>query len=218
MTLRSAFLLVAFAASAWGAPAPELPAGTPLLPADTLKAYLKGFDPTDSARLQIVAVPGEAFGRAARVTTLRRPEKTYRVQLSAKTIAAVKKGDALSARFYVRAPNGPAGARAEFVFERAGGDYHKSSMLSIAAREEWRRVDHSFLAQGSYAPGEAQVNFRLGFDPQVIEIAGVQVLRLERGVAVLGSAPSRAGYAGRDRYAPWRQAAAARIERWRKGI
>ncbi|MEK7858316.1 MAG: endo-1,4-beta-xylanase [Elusimicrobiota bacterium] len=217
MALRSAFLSVAFAASAWGAPAPELPAGTPLLPADTLKAYLTGFSRTDSARLQIVAVPGEPFGRAARVTTLRRPEKTYRVQLSAKTIAAVKKGDALLARFYVRALNGPAGARAEFVFERAGGDYQKSSMLSIAAREEWRRVDHPFLAQGSYAPGEAQVNFRLGFDPQVIEIAGVQVLRLERGAAALGSAPSRAGYAGRDRYAPWRQAAAARIERWRKG-
>lgn len=205
--------VLAFAAAALAA-APPLPAGKPLLPPDSLAVYAAGFDLRDPARVELVPAAGAPFARSVRVTTLRRPGKTYGVQLSARTVAAVEEGDTLLARFYVRSAS-PAKALMEFVFERAGADYRKSSVLPVQAGPVWRRVDHVFKAKGSYAPGEAQVNFRLGFDPQVVELGGIEVLRLDHPTAgVSATAPS---YAGRDRYAPWRAAAEERIERRRKG-
>jgi hypothetical protein len=47
----------------------------------------------------------------------------------------------------------------EFVFELAS----------------WTRVQVRFASVADYAPGEAQMIFRLGYDPQVIELGGVHV-------------------------------------------
>ena len=64
-------------------------------------------------------------------------------------------------------------AETSFVFERAQEPYTKSITYPLRVTPEWRRVAVRFAAEESYAPGEAQMIFRLGYEPQTIEVGGV---------------------------------------------
>ncbi|HVR20488.1 MAG TPA: endo-1,4-beta-xylanase, partial [Polyangiaceae bacterium] len=68
----------------------------------------------------------------------------------------------------------------------------------------------------SYAAGDAQMIFRLGYEPQKIEIAGLSVQNFGSGVALASLPVTKLEYPGMQPDAPWRAAAAARIEALRK--
>src|SRR5207302_1319240 len=86
-------LLVAGGTSAAHAEAVEeklaaLPAGISLVGSRGIEDFkLSGSD----GKLEFVEVSGQAFQRAARVSTLARPETRWALQLTARTAAAVKK-------------------------------------------------------------------------------------------------------------------------------
>ncbi|MER3405497.1 MAG: hypothetical protein C4289_10370 [Chloroflexota bacterium] len=72
--------------------------------------------------MELVAVAGMRFSHALRVRTARLPERTYEIQLSAKTIAPVEKDDVLLASFFLRAidsSNETGEARTTYIFEQA---------------------------------------------------------------------------------------------------
>jgi GH35 family endo-1,4-beta-xylanase len=139
----------------------------------------------------------------------------YSSQLSLRTSAAVKAGDAIVARFYVRRPPfSREHARADFVFERGGGDYKKSIVLPAEAGFRWRLVEAAFVSAGDYPAGKAHVNFRLGFGPQAVDLAGFEIVNYGKTPP---PAAGKAGYAGREPGAKWRRQAQARIEKIRKG-
>ena len=71
-------------------------------------------------------------------------------------------------------------------------------------------------AKNDAAPNEAQVLFRAGYDPQVIEIGGLQVLDFGPAVPLADLPCTPPTCRGREAEAPWRAAAAERIERLRK--
>ena len=139
----------------------------------------------------------------------------YDAQLSLPTLCAVRTGDYLAARFYVRRPFFAAPARTDFVFEQAGGGYRKSMVLPAEAGARWRMVETAFRSAGDYPPGQARVNFRLGFGAQELELAGLELVNY--GAAPPAAVAIAAGYAGREPGAAWRGKALARIEKLRKG-
>ena len=139
----------------------------------------------------------------------------YNIQLSLPTDSEVEEGDLLAVRFYIRRPFFSAPARADFVFEQAGGEYKKSIVLPAEAGARWRLVETSFRSAGAYPAGKAHANFRLGFGAQTVELAGFELANYG------GTAPApsflSAGYEGREPGAAWRAEALERIERSRKG-
>ena len=81
---------------------------------------------------------------------------------------AGREGDAILATFYFRTETPQEGSvgETEFVFELGRSPYSKSIQYPIQARPGWARVQVRFDADKAYAAGEANMIFRLGYDPQ----------------------------------------------------
>ena len=206
------FLLLALRAYA-DAPAP--PGGTALLPVDSLTAFLPAYH-DDNAR--VVPVTAQPFARALSLTTPGpTPPFPWSVQYGARTVAPVKKGDTLFADFWMRAARTQTGyGRADVYFQDAT-TYNKSIYYSASATSGWKRIQVPFTAAQDEPAGQGFLGFGLGFTAQTVEIADVRVTNYGIGVKVSDLPTTRITYEGREPDAPWRKAAAARIERIRKG-
>jgi len=201
-----------------GAGALTLPHGTPVLPrAALLHAQLSG-DCYTNARLAVVAVADQSFTQALQVSTLRAAPQPWATQLTFSNTAAVRKGDVLflsvwARRVASRAESGE--AHAEFVFERRSPPWEKSILYAIAVGPAWQHYYVPFAATAAYAPGQAQACFRVGYPAQELELAAFELLNC--GATNLQVLPRvRMRYAGMAPDAPWRAAAAARIDTLRK--
>jgi GH35 family endo-1,4-beta-xylanase len=192
------------------------PGGLSVLPADTLQAFQFSGGDSAAADAQMIAVSGEPFHSAWRARTFKQPQEVYSVQLSARTAAPVKKGDALLATFWIRSIYSLAGsARTDFVFERAGDPYTKSVIFPVSATAQWRQIHVPFAAVEDYGVGAAQMNFHVDFVPQTIEIGGISVIDYGGGVRVSDLPITPFTYAGREPKAAWRADAQRRIEQFR---
>ena len=195
----------------------KLPPGTAVIAAGEIKA-LKLAGAGGSAK--VVPVEGQTFTEALQVRTEVKPSTPYKLQAGAKTTSPVKKGDALLAIVFMRAIALPAGAdeaRSEFVLELDREPYTKSVSFPLTAGKRWEKFFIPFTAAADYAAGEAQIHFRAGYDPQTIEIGGVQLTNYGRAVTTRELPYTPTTYAGQAPDAPWRAEAAARIEKLRKG-
>jgi GH35 family endo-1,4-beta-xylanase len=201
--------------SAW---ALTLPPGAPVLARGALLHAQLGGECATYARLAAVAVTGQIFTQVLRVSTLRIPPRPWVTQLTFSNTAAVRAGDVLflsvwARRLESRAESGE--ACAEFVFEQRGPPWTKSVTRSMAVGPQWQHVYLPFVAAEDYAAGQAQACFRVGYQAQVLELAAFELLNC--GATNLHALPrSTAGYAGKEPGAPWRAAAAARIDTLRK--
>ena len=154
------------------------------------------------------------------IRTVTRPANPYNLQLGAKTTAPIKEGDHLIAIVWARGTELPAGsdeARTEFVVEMPREPYTKSVTYPIAVGAAWQKFYIPFTAKLDHAPGDANVLFRAGYEPQVIELAAFQLLNYGTAVAAKDLPFTANSYRGREPDAAWRAAAAERIERIRKG-
>ncbi|MEA3208767.1 MAG: endo,4-beta-xylanase [Chthoniobacter sp.] len=193
-----------------------LPKGTPVLESGAIE---KSSFSAKAGVVSSVAVEGRPFPKAARVVTESRPAQSYQFQLRAPTSTEVRKGSQLLAVFEARAvePQARDGVgETEFVFEEVGEPYTKSVSHKVEFSPNWQRFYIPFEAKTDYPAGRAMVIFRAGFDPQTIEIGGVQVLDFGLGFPSEKLPSTPVTYIGRDADAPWRKAAAERIEKNRK--
>jgi glycosyl hydrolase family 44 len=160
-----------------GSSAPVVGTGTNLVGQGGLKAFAVHGD-TDKVTLTTVAVSGQSFSEALRAEVKQSSGHEWAVQLTAPTAAAVDEGDVLLATFFFRSekPNDDLGAgQTQFVFELAKAPYDKAVIYDVQAGPAWREVHVPFVAKRHFDAGEAQVIFRLGYDPETIDIAGVTV-------------------------------------------
>ena len=190
---------------------------TSMVPANGIvAATLQQPDSTYATR-SVVTVTGQLFAQAVRVVTKKTPPNTYNIQLNLPTSAAVAKDDVLHAIFWLHriAPtNGE--ALTEFVFEQASSPYTQSvTRTQIEGDGQWVKFNVAFQAVAAFAAGAAQVNFRLGYAPQTIEIGGFTLTNYAK-TRTLASLPNDVTYPGRSPDAAWRAPAAARIEQFRK--
>jgi hypothetical protein len=155
-----------------------------------------------------VAVSGQPFKQATRATIKEGSNHEWAVQLVAPIAAAVESGDALLATFFLRTetPQTGGGGETELVFELSESPFSKSVQYPVEGSDSWSKVEVRFKAARAYAPGEANVIFRLGYDPQVIDVAAIKVEDFGRQVAVSTLPSTQAAERRRERAA----AAAAR--------
>lgn len=143
------------------------------------------------------------------------------VQLRASNATEVKSGDVMLATIYFRTKwigDEYGEGRSEFVFELARDPWTKSTTFEMRVGPEWKQLVVPFVAAGNYAPGEAQLAFRLGYStPQTIEFGGITLENFGKQLALADLPKSKITYPGMAPDAPWRAQAEARIEQYRKG-
>jgi GH35 family endo-1,4-beta-xylanase len=196
-----------------------LPAGVSLLPSALAALKLGGRD-ADAARVSNVTVTNAPFASALRVQTLREPPYPWNITLAAPTTADIHQGDVLLAtvmarRIQSRQETGE--ALLELIAEQNDAEHHKLLELATSVGPDWTPVRAPFVADRDYPAGTAQISLRFGYRPQVIEVAAIGLTNFGPHMALAELPRTVARYAGWAADAPWRQAAAERIEKIRKG-
>jgi Glycoside hydrolase family 44 len=132
----------------------------------------------DKVAVNVVPVTGQPFPDALRAEIKQSSGHEWAVQVQAANVAPVQEGDVLLATFHLRAdkPLEDQGVvQTQFVFEEAQSPYAKSVTYDVLAGPDWREVHVPFVARASYPTGGAHMIFRLGYDPETLEIGGVRV-------------------------------------------
>ena len=132
-----------------------------------------------------IAVAGQPFTDALRATIKEGSGHEWAVQLVAENSAPIEIGEAILATFFLRteAPQEGGVGETEFVFELNGSPFPKSVQYPVQAGGGWTKVQVRFKAARAYAAGEAHAIFRLGYDPQTIELGGVKVESFGKQIA-----------------------------------
>jgi len=194
---------------------PALPvSGAPVLPVDAMP----GFSLTGPAGGSSVSMERtDQYGTAARLIT-KAAGDPWSVQYIATNTSPAHNGDVLLLTYWARAispTDGSAVVSAAFQIGRA--PWSKSVSEPIHPGTLWKRYDVPFKSIGDYSNGEAQIVFMLGQTVQSVEIARVSLTNYGASANIDALPRTRSTYAGREPNAPWRKAAAARIEKYRKG-
>lgn len=194
------------------------PAGKELLPRDaTTQLALVGAE-SAIARSEVFDVSNQPFSRAVRVTTTAAPRAEWNVQLNMRVPQDVKAGDVLLAHFWLRCVESMTGeAFAGFVFEQSSEPFDKQAEMRVGARSTWTEVNIPFKLNQDFKAGDAQICFRLGYERQTIELAGVELINYGPDVRLESLPRTRVSYNGREADAAWRKEALARIDKIRKG-
>lgn len=185
-----------------------------------LAAFTFVSDGPQQAVGEIVPVEGQSFATAWRIGVIAQPPNPWKVQLVTRSVAPVKRGDILWARFFLRctASRQESGeGRLTIVFETGDDKHDKSIDLTVGARQEWKEFAFPFTCRHDLPAGGAQIALRVGFRPQTVEIGGIGILNYGNTRKLTDLPRTRADYPGREADAPWRKDAAARIEEIRKG-
>jgi GH35 family endo-1,4-beta-xylanase len=191
--------------------------GQSLLPAATLEAFKVGGPKAVDAQVSIVAVEHPAFKQALRVRTVKQPPRPFDIQLAARNAQPIAKGDILHASFWMRTIESPMQEGfVGFTFEQASPEFKRSFGYETSAGTVWKRFDFPFKSVDNYAPGEAAMNLRLGYAPQIIEIGGVELRNFANSVDINSLPATKLTYVGSEPDAAWRKAAQERIEKIRK--
>jgi hypothetical protein len=150
-----------------------------------------------------ITVEGQPFKDAIRAAIKEASGHEWAVQLSAATAAPIEAGDALLATFYLRVESPQEGGvgQTEFVFELAGAPYTKSIQYPVQGTSGWSKIEVRFKAARAYAAGEAHMLFRLGYDPEVIELGGIKVESFGKQVPVSALPSTQAADRRRERAA-----------------
>ena len=145
-------------------------------------------DNAKAAEGKTITVTGQPFADAMRFTVKEASSHEWAVQLQTPTTAPVAMGDAILATFWFRTETPQEGSvgETEFVFELGRSPYSKSIQYPIQAGPDWTRVQVRFNADKAYAAGEANMIFRLGYEPQTIDLGGVKVESFGKQIAMGG--------------------------------
>ena len=195
----------------------EVP-GTAVIPAGGVRALALQGDPAKVA-ISYVPVAGQPFAEAVRAEVKQATPNPWDLQLLVMSSQPIKQGDVLLATFSFRteATRQESGeGQTELVFELGHDPWTKSVSFPARASREWRQIRVPFLAAMDYPAGEAKLNFRLGFEPETVDIGGITVESFGRALALSALPVTRISYRGIEPDAPWRKAAAERIDKIRK--
>lgn len=176
-------------------------------------------NPSDKSTVQVVSVKGQSFQQAIRATTITQPAKAYHLQLICPIAKPVKQGDVLYASFWMRSlrsEDETGDGVSLLLFEKVGPQWNRSIQLPLTANKDWRQFRVAFVCGDDYAAGKAQMILRIGYKPQVVEFADIQLLNYRDTKTVEDLPGTKITYEGREPDAPWRDVAAQRIDQYRK--
>lgn len=198
--------------------------GDSLLPANPLSAMsFWGGDNNGAVATQtLVSVDHPEFSQAVRVNVTNPAGQFWNGQLQFPLQGNLQNTDIVLIHVWFRSieTSDESGAGFATLFiEDQGPAFQKFVQRDVNSTGDWEEYFIPFELTGMAAADELilKVGFGAGAKPQIFEIGGFEVLNYQRRVA-LGDLPvTRETYVGRAADAPWRVAAAARIEQHRKG-
>ena len=100
----------------------------------------------------------------------------FNSQLKQNIDAPVTEGDILLAEFRVRSIGGPGEVSA--IFESSASPFTKSLSQGLPVSNDWTRIQIPFIAQESYAAGEASFGFFLGYGAQTASVCRFRIAEL----------------------------------------
>ena len=224
--LRSAVSLLAFACvlrAGTGFAETILPAGVVLVPAE-VSAFNPAINVEDksSARIETVAVKDRAFTNALRLTTLKPSPQMWQLGINARTRAPVHKGDVLwvtfqSRRIQSRLETGEAIGEVVFFMNGSSGRQVRPLERGFSCALDWIETSIPFVVENDADTGAATLALRFGSAIQSLEVGGVTLINCGPNADLAKLPRTVTRYEGSAPNAPWRAAAAERIERIRKG-
>lgn len=217
--MHTAFSILFLAMAPLWAIATELPlpaGGRPMLAAEAKpRAFIKE-EHGSSSSLEDATAPAP---QVLQVLVKHPPDKPWAVQVTAPLAKALTKGDACVVTFHMRlAPAGSSSERGVLsVNVESRPSYEKTVDMSYVLRPRWQTVCLPFRAAQDIPEGSGVVNIVLGQQAQTVQLAGLQVINYgpHQDTTTLPNEP-KPDYDGRAPDAPWRVAAAERIEKYRK--
>ena len=192
--------------------------GTALVPADFIQQLYLTNTPKLGAKTN-VTISGQTFGQAVEINTLQRPPNPWDFQLVRNIPGTLRKGDVFWITLWMRATQTSSesqSAYAQVCVEENGPPYDKIGMYDFSAGREWQQFAWVFVADRDYPDGKANFCLRLGYSPQTVQLGGLQIINYGQSVKPENLPRIKLGYDGIEPDAPWRKAAAARIEQHRK--
>lgn len=197
----------------------ELPEGEVILSDINLQGAVIKPGSERYGSMEVVEVEGEAFTQALRFTTDVQPAYTYDFQYEIPIYAAIEKDDVMLASFYARtisSSHETAEGSAALVMEKLQ-TWDKSITEQVSIPAEWKKFYVPIVAALDMGENQSQVAFRVGFKPQVIEIADIKVINFKKAITIDDLPRTPVYYEGMEEDAPWRAEANERIEQYRKG-
>jgi endonuclease/exonuclease/phosphatase family metal-dependent hydrolase len=151
--------------------------------------------------VSIVSVEGQPFKRALRLQTKTPSESSWDINVSADIETSVAKGDVVITRFKARAIQTESDTNsAGLIIKFQQNVYPWTGYMEKAVKltTEWILYEVPFVLGENYDSGNARVIFFLGYEPQTIEIAGLEVVNYEKFITIeqLQSAATYEEYEG----------------------
>ncbi|WP_336774442.1 fibronectin type III domain-containing protein [Paenibacillus sp. MMO-58] len=169
--------------------------------------------------MESVTVDGQDFTKALRFKTVKQPTSTYLFQYELPIEGAIAKDDVLLATFYARTVSSTVETgegQMSLVLEKTG-TWEKSLTETVAIPVQWKKFIVPIKAAVDMPAGESHVTLRLGYKPQVIEVADLKLINFMKAVTFEELPSTPVTYEGMEDDAPWRAEAEQRIEQYRKG-
>jgi endo-1,4-beta-xylanase len=222
LRLLSFVLFLLLVADCFAAAEPLPVQGTPVLDGSKLPDFrLVGKGP--KADFSFVPVEGQSFDRAIRVQVAAQTPNVYEVQiLTPPTTVPLKKGEHILAVFNVRCTAAPDGVGVFNARLQSGAPHwtgigeSERQTSDVTAEKQWKQIYIHGQAQQDFAVGNYDLALLLSAQAQTLEFGGITILNLGRDVDVAKLPFTPITYPGQEPDAPWRKAAAERIEKYRK--
>lgn len=145
----------------------------------------------NTAKVEIVSAtdaPSQSgLDKVIRVTNKLKADYPWNLQLQAKTIAAVHRGDTLIGSIWLRGHALEKGGKAlvSFGLEKAGPPWTGTGWSTFHVTTRWQRYEVAMSAPVDFDASQMQINVRLGYKPQQIEVGPVKVINYQRQITVL---------------------------------
>ena len=135
-------------------------------------------------------------------------------------INAVQSGDKVLAVIWIRTVSTPLGGQTGRldIFVEDVQTYHKEFLVTANPTFQWQQYLIPFESSDNYPVGDLNFGLHLALQEQEVEIGGMTIINFGNSVP-LSALPQKLNidnYAGSEPNAPWRIAAANRIEQHRK--
>ena len=157
------------------------------------------------------------FKKALSVTTTIQPKNYWDSKIYFNIgNADVKKNDICLITLYARtisSTDESTNAQTEAVFEEEKSPWTKSCSTPIAMDGKWRKYYIPFPAVIDYPAGTAQFNLRIGYKPQVFEVADVHMYNFGSNYSLNDMPVSKTDYPGIENDAEWRKEALKNVEK-----
>lgn len=180
------------------------------------QAWLSG----DFGSKEKVAVSDMPFDSAWSLRTEKQPPGNYwDYKLAMPTVGDIQAGDICLLTMYARtisAADESGNAQFEVVVEQNFNPWGKSLTVPFAVTNQWQRFFIPFQAKIDHPAGETEVNIRLGYRPQVLEVADLQLLNFKHSYALVDMPTTQTTYVGREEDAAWRRECLDEIQKNRR--